>query len=251
MSGLRLGLRGLGKSFGPRVVLDALTLQVPAGQFLAVVGRSGCGKTTLLRLLAGLERPSAGALELDGEVAVAAADVRMVFQEARLLPWRSVARNVAVGLGWSGRRTPPEVEQALAQVGLEGRARDWPATLSGGQRQRVALARALVSRPRLLLLDEPLGALDALTRLEMQALIERLWAEIGFTGVLVTHDVEEAVALADRVVVLEGGRVALDLPVALPRPRARHQAVFGAVVASVLARLGAGEMVAPPRDVAA
>jgi sulfonate transport system ATP-binding protein len=120
MSGLRLGLRGLGKSFGPRVVLDALTLQVPAGQFLAVVGRSGCGKTTLLRLLAGLERPSAGALELDGEVAVAAADVRMVFQEARLLPWRSVARNVAVGLGWSGRRTPPEVEQALAQVGLEG-----------------------------------------------------------------------------------------------------------------------------------
>jgi sulfonate transport system ATP-binding protein len=233
-AGLALSLRGLSKSFWARPVLDGLSLPVPAGQFLAVVGRSGCGKTTLLRLLAGLERPTAGSAELAGS----ATDVRMVFQEARLLPWRTVAQNVAVGLGSFGRQVPPTVHQALAQVGLDGRGADWPATLSGGQRQRVALARALVSRPRLLLLDEPLGALDALTRLEMQALLERLWADVGFTAVLVTHDVEEAVALADRVLVLDAGRVALDLPVSLPRPRPRHQPSFGALVSAILGQLG-------------
>jgi sulfonate transport system ATP-binding protein len=225
---LELSLSGLGKSFGPRQVLRELSLSVPGGSFLAVVGRSGCGKTTLLRLLAGLDRPTAGELRLDA----APGDVRMVFQEAHLLPWRRVAENVAVGaLGTRG------VEEALAEVGLAGRGRDWPATLSGGQKQRVALARALVSRPRLLLLDEPLGALDALTRLDMQALIERLWQEVGFTAVLVTHDVEEAVALADRVVVLDGGRVTLDLPIPLPRPRPRHQRTFGTLVARILQQL--------------
>jgi sulfonate transport system ATP-binding protein len=238
-----LSLRGLSKRFGEREVLQELSLEVPAGSFLAVIGRSGCGKTTLLRLVAGLERPSAGQVQL-----AEGTDVRMVFQEARLLPWRTVAQNVAIGAAGRG---PGAIAEALAEVGLTGRERDWPAVLSGGQRQRVALARALVSRPRLLLLDEPLGALDALTRLEMQGLIERLWREIGFTGVLVTHDVEEAIALADRVLVLDGGRVALDLAVPMPRPRARHHAAFGELVTRVLDRLGAVSRLRPVEDDAA
>jgi sulfonate transport system ATP-binding protein len=238
-AGIELALAALSRAFGARVVLQDLALEVPPGGFLAVVGRSGCGKTTLLRLVAGLDRPSSGEVLLGGRrAAVARPEVRMVFQEARLLPWRTIADNVAVGAaGTPARERAATVAEALAQVGLEGRAREWPAVLSGGQRQRVALARALVSRPRLLLLDEPLGALDALTRLEMQALLERLWREVGFTGVLVTHDVEEAVALADRVVVLDGGRVALDLPVPLRRPRARQDPAFRALVSRLLAQL--------------
>jgi sulfonate transport system ATP-binding protein len=217
-------------------VLEQLSLDVAAGAFLAVIGRSGCGKTTLLRLIAGLDRPSSGQVQLAGTpAAIARPEVRMVFQEARLLPWRTVADNVAIGL--PARHDAGTLPDALAQVGLAGRERDWPAVLSGGQRQRVALARALVSRPRLLLLDEPLGALDALTRLEMQGLLERLWREIGFTGVLVTHDVEEAVALADRVVVLEAGQVVLDLPIPLHRPRVRHDPSFSTLVARILSRL--------------
>jgi sulfonate transport system ATP-binding protein len=225
-------------------VLDALSLQVPAGAFLAVVGRSGCGKTTLLRLVAGLDRPTDGQALLAGApAALARPEVRMVFQEARLLPWRTVAQNVAIGAAPSPARAAA-VAGALHQVGLGGREGDWPAVLSGGQRQRVALARALVSRPRLLLLDEPLGALDALTRLEMQALLEGLWRERRFTALLVTHDVEEAVALADRVVVLDEGRVALDLEVLLPRPRPRRGAAFAALVARLLDRLLGGSSLA-------
>jgi len=234
--GLRIELDRVGKAFGEREVLRDVGLSIAPGEFVGVVGRSGCGKSTLLRLMAGLENASEGALRL-GDAAPEAdhPDVRIMFQEARLLPWKRVVDNVALGL--KGIDAIARAEKALAQVGLEDRARDWPATLSGGQRQRVALARALVHRPRVLLLDEPLGALDALTRIEMQALIERLWLQLGFTAVLVTHDVAEAVALADRVLLIERGSVTLDERVALARPRAHGSAAFAELEAWVLARV--------------
>jgi sulfonate transport system ATP-binding protein len=249
-AGIGLALRGLAKRFGERVVLDGVDLEVAPGEFVAVVGRSGCGKSTLLRLLAGLESPSAGSLSMRRDGAAAPADgrgdVRIMFQEARLLPWRKVIDNVRLGL--DAPDAAARARAALAQVGLADRADDWPATLSGGQRQRVALARALVHRPRLLLLDEPLGALDALTRIEMQQLIESLWRELGFTAVLVTHDVAEAVALADRVLLVEDGRVALDEPVALPRPRTHGSAAFAAIEGRVLARVLRHPAAEPVRD---
>jgi sulfonate transport system ATP-binding protein len=193
-TGTHIVIRRLAKRFGAREVLRETQLAVTPGEFVAIVGRSGCGKSTLLRLLAGLDQPSAGSIALDGEALQGLrADTRVMFQDARLLPWKRVIDNVTLGLPPSQRARGLEV---LAQVGLADRAGDWPARLSGGQRQRVSLARALVHRPRLLLLDEPLGALDALTRIEMQQLIERLWREHGFTALLVTHDVQEAVALA-------------------------------------------------------
>ena len=214
-------LRGVGKSFGAHQVLRGIDLDIPAGQFVAVVGRSGCGKSTLLRLLAGLETPSAGHISIGTDDSAPDAHVRLMFQEPRLLPWARVQRNVEIGLaaGQDSAARERLARRALTWVGLAERAHDWPAVLSGGQKQRVALARALVSRPWLLALDEPLGALDALTRLEMQALIEGVWRTQGFTAVLVTHDVTEAVMLADHVLVLEHGRIALDLPIDLPRPR--------------------------------
>ena len=215
--GLAVELEGVVKRFGDRPVLKGIDLAVPAGRFVAIVGRSGGGKSTLLRLLAGLETPSAGRLLLDGQPIVGLPPrVRMLFQDARLLPWQRVVGNVGIARdrGWRGR-----AERALADVGLADRAGDWPAVLSGGQRQRVALARALVSRPRLLLLDEPFGALDALTRMEMRDLLARIWARERFTTVLITHDVVEAVTLADRVLVLKDGGLALDLPVEAGRPR--------------------------------
>jgi sulfonate transport system ATP-binding protein len=156
-----------------------------------------------------------------------------MFQDARLLPWRRVWDNVVLGLPPAQRARATEV---LEQVGLADRAGDWPARLSGGQRQRVSLARALVHRPQLLLLDEPLGALDALTRIEMHRLIEGLWLRHGFTALLVTHDVQEAVALADRVILIEEGRIALDERVALPRPRV-HDAAFAALERRILDRV--------------
>jgi sulfonate transport system ATP-binding protein len=233
---LALGLQGVGKSFGSRQVLKGIDLQIEPGEFVAIVGRSGCGKSTLLRLLAGLERADAGTLQLDGNLpAVEREDVRMMFQDARLLPWKRVADNIALGLTHAD--APARARGALAQVGLADRAHDWPAVLSGGQRQRVALARALVHTPRLLLLDEPLGALDALTRIEMQALIESLWRQHGFTALLVTHDVGEAVALADRVILVEDGAIALDERVDLSRPRSRGNPAFAAIEDRVLQRV--------------
>ncbi len=173
LRGESLSVQGLSKSFGEREVLRHTQLNVEPGQFIAIVGRSGCGKSTLLRLVAGLDTATAGRIELDGQaLSGLSSNTRIMFQEARLLPWKRVIDNVALGL-------PPERRadalKVLAQVGLEDRANDWPARLSGGQRQRVSLARALVHNPRLLLLDEPLGALDALTRVEMHRLIESLW----------------------------------------------------------------------------
>lgn len=215
--GRSVAVTGVTKTFGERGVLADLDLAIGSGEFVAVIGRSGCGKSTLLRLIAGLDRPNAGAIEIGG-VAVNALqpNVRLLFQDARLLPWQRVIGNVGIAreAGWRNG-----AERALDDVGLADRAEDWPAVLSGGQRQRVALARALVSRPDVLLLDEPFGALDALTRIEMHRLLDRIWREHGFTTILITHDVAEAVALADRVVVLKDGNVALDLEVDLPRPR--------------------------------
>ncbi|WP_232629992.1 ATP-binding cassette domain-containing protein [Methylobacterium sp. Leaf118] len=234
--GLGITLRGLSKSFeGGPAVIRGLDLDVPAGQFVAVVGRSGCGKSTLLRLILGLEAPSAGRITLSGGEPT----TRIMFQEPRLLPWARVADNVAVGLsrdiGAAERRA--RARDVLAEVGLADKAGQWPATLSGGQRQRVALARALVSRPALLALDEPLGALDALTRIDMQAMIERIWESQGFTAILVTHDVGEAVAMADRILVIEEGQVALDLDVEVPRPRRRGDPALAALEGRILDRL--------------
>jgi len=229
--GAHLNLRGLGKQYGGRTVLDAINLKIAPGEFVAVVGRSGCGKSTLLRAIAGLEQPDAGQVRIGG--GGRRPEVRMMFQDARLLPWKTVLQNVALGIKGGEARA----REALASVGLADRAGDWPAVLSGGQRQRVALARALVHEPQLLLLDEPLGALDALTRIEMQQLIEALWTRRGFTAVLVTHDVQEAVVLADRILLIEEGRLALDLEVGLARPRARGSVEFGSLEQKVLERV--------------
>ncbi|MBJ7222177.1 MULTISPECIES: aliphatic sulfonates ABC transporter ATP-binding protein [unclassified Brenneria] len=233
--GTPLILDSITKRYGGRTVLDDVRLRIPAGQFVAVVGRSGCGKSTLLRLLAGLESASGGAL-LTGNMPLGSASdsTRLMFQDARLLPWKKVIDNVGLGLRGNWRA---QAQQALASVGLADRANEWPAALSGGQKQRVALARALIHHPRLLLLDEPLGALDALTRIEMQSLIESLWLQHGFTVLLVTHDVGEAIALADRVVLIEAGRIGLDLKVDLPRPRRRGSAKLAELEAEVLERV--------------
>ncbi len=235
-TGLSVEIEGLGKSFGEREVLRDVDLNIRPGEFIAVVGRSGCGKSTLLRLLAGLDERSSGTLRSNGEALGARGEeVRIMFQDSRLLPWKRVLDNVALGL--KGGDARDRARAALAQVGLAERADEWPAVLSGGQRQRVALARALVHTPRLLLLDEPLGALDALTRLEMHELIESLWLSQGFTALLVTHDVAEAVALGDRVVLIEDGRIALDEPVPLPRPRRHADPQAAAIEARILQRL--------------
>jgi len=229
--GVSLSLEGLSKSFGERAVLHDIELQLQPGEFVAVVGRSGCGKSTLLRAIAGLETVEQGTIAV-GKSAMGSS-IRIMFQEARLLPWKTVLENVALGLP----RSLNAAAATLNTVGLGERANDWPAELSGGQRQRVALARALLHEPQLLLLDEPLGALDALTRIEMQQLIESLWLARGFTAMLVTHDVQEALALADRVVLIEEGRITLDLNVDLPRPRARGNAAFAALEQRLLSSI--------------
>lgn len=236
--GMHIKLEGLRKSFGTHAVLEGIDLDVTPGEFVAIVGRSGCGKSTMLRLIAGLDVPSAGNIFLDGRTSHRINPMmRMMFQDARLLPWQRVLANVELGLIGSTEGSKQTALQVLQQVGLRERAWEWPAVLSGGQRQRVALARALASEPRVLLLDEPLGALDALTRIEMQHLLEELWEEKKFTALLITHDVEEAVVLADRVVLIEDGRIELDFQVSLPRPRARGNAVFAETVECLLQRV--------------
>jgi sulfonate transport system ATP-binding protein len=222
--------------FGAHCVLHGIDLDISPGEFVAIVGRSGCGKSTLLRLIAGLDTPTAGSIAIDRQAAGWRDHVRLMFQEPRLLPWQRVVANVEVGLTHARDRRR-QAEATLVQVGLAGREHDWPTVLSGGQKQRVALARALVSHPRLLALDEPLGALDALTRIEMQDLIETVWQDKGFTAIVVTHDVSEAVALADRILVLEDGMVAMDVPVALPRPRRRGDLRAASIEGRILDRL--------------
>ncbi|MDR1934034.1 MAG: ATP-binding cassette domain-containing protein [Candidatus Accumulibacter sp.] len=236
--GIDIRVRSLVKRFGEREVLHGLEIDIQPGEFVSIVGRSGCGKSTLLRLLAGLETITQGTIEFDGQPHGGnRGDARIMFQDARLLPWRTVIENVALSLEGDRREIRAAVQEVLAQVGLADRADDWPGKLSGGQRQRVALARALIHRPRLLLLDEPLGALDALTRLEMQRLIERIWQQHAFTAILVTHDVAEAAMLGDRILLVEDGMITFDEPVRLPRSREHGQPEFAALESRVLKRL--------------
>jgi sulfonate transport system ATP-binding protein len=241
-TGSAVRLLGVTKSFGDHEVLRGIDLTIQPGQFVAIVGRSGCGKSTLLRLLAGLDQPTHGQIAIDGQTNGWKDRVRLMFQEPRLLPWQRVAANVEIGLSHApaGPARRRQALDALAQVGLSGRDPAWPSVLSGGQKQRVALARALVSHPRILAFDEPLGALDALTRIEMQALIEQVWQDKGFTAIVVTHDVSEAVALADRILLLDAGRVAMDITVDLPRPHRRGDPEAAAIEGRILDRLMAG-----------
>ncbi|MBD2139716.1 ATP-binding cassette domain-containing protein [Anabaena sp. FACHB-1237] len=239
--GMKLNIEGLRKSFGSKTVLQGIDLEIQPGEFVAIVGRSGCGKSTMLRLIAGLDTPSGGDILLNGKYTQQRINptMRMMFQDARLLPWQRVLANVELGLLGSNSKiyAKQTALQVLREVGLEDRAHEWPSVLSGGQRQRVALARALASKPSVLLLDEPLGALDALTRIEMQQLLERLWKEQGFTALLITHDVEEAVVLADRVVLIENGQISMNVKIDLPRPRARGDAKFARTVERILDRV--------------
>lgn len=229
-----LSISGLSKAFGQKSVLRDVNVEVQPGEFITIVGKSGSGKSTLLRLIAGLEEPTQGRIQINAQVLAGQNQVaRVMFQDARLLPWKRVIDNVTLGL--KGGQTPGL--KALEQVGLLDRAHEWPAILSGGEKQRVALARALVTQPPLLLLDEPLGALDALTRIEMQQLLERLWREQGFTAVLITHDVDEAIALGDRVMLIEDGHIGLDESVDLSRPRHRGSALFGEIKERILNRI--------------
>jgi sulfonate transport system ATP-binding protein len=222
------------RSFDDRTVLDGLDLSVAGGEFVALLGQSGTGKSTLLRILAGLDTDYTGQVLVPEKRAV-------VFQEPRLIPWKRVLPNVVLGRGVGPNGLNGVVERgmvALQEVGLTDRARDWPVTLSGGEAQRVALARALVREPHLILLDEPFGALDALTRTRMHKLLQDLCAKHRPAVLLVTHDVDEAILLADRAAVLTDGRITLDLPIELDGPRNRSQPAFADYRQLLLAELG-------------
>ncbi|ALD02348.1 MAG: ATP-binding cassette domain-containing protein [Acinetobacter sp.] len=225
VTGAEILIEQLYKFYAEVKVLEDLDLHIQPGEFLAIVGRSGCGKSTLLRLIADLEQPSYGEIKFKSarhiREGINSDDIRVMFQDPRLLPWRSIEQNVQLGLA---KQDQANASTLLEKVGLKEKAGFWPSQLSGGQRQRTALARALSHKPRILLLDEPLGALDALTRLEMQNLIEKLWLEQGFTAILVTHDVSEAVQLADRIILLDQGQIAKQFKVELPRPRQKNYA---------------------------
>jgi sulfonate transport system ATP-binding protein len=222
-------VRGLARDFGGRPVLDQLDLDIAPGEFVALIGRSGSGKSTLLRALAGLDSGVTGELHVAGTAAVA-------FQEPRLVPWRRVTDNVRLGLRSPDARAI--ARGALDEVGLSDRADAWPLTLSGGEAQRAALARALVREPSLLLLDEPFSALDALTRITMHRLVLRLWSHHQPAVLLVTHDVDEALSLADRVLVLASGRIAYSGQIDLPRPRDRDHPELTALRTRLLGELG-------------
>jgi sulfonate transport system ATP-binding protein len=229
VAGRAARVRGLTRAFDGGPVLDRLDLDIAAGEFAALLGRSGSGKSTLLRALAGLDPAATGELGVPGAVAVA-------FQEPRLVPWRRVWANVSLGLRASDPRSVARA--ALAEVGLSDRAGAWPLTLSGGEAQRAALARALVREPSLLLLDEPFSSLDALTRIAMHRLVLRLWEHHRPAVLLVTHDVDEALGLADRVLVLAGGRIVFSGPVDVPRPRERDHPGLVSLRTRLLSELG-------------
>ena len=211
--GAEILIEQLHKFYGDVTVLEDLDLHIQPGEFLAIVGRSGCGKSTLLRLIADLEQPSYGEIKFKSarhiREGITSDDIRVMFQDPRLLPWRSIEQNVQLGLA---KEHQDNASALLEKVGLKEKAGLWPSQ------------RALSHTPRVLLLDEPLGALDALTRLDMQSLIEKLWHEQGFTAILVTHDVSEAVQLADRIILLDKGHIAKQFKVDLPRPRKKDYA---------------------------
>jgi len=230
-----LTLENVRKSFHTQEVLKGIDLFIQKGEFIAIIGKSGSGKSTLLRLMAGLDTCCEGMIQMNHKPLYQLNErARIMFQDGRLLPWKRIFENVCLGLPKDERM---KAQEALQHVGLEGRMNDWPSQLSGGQKQRVALARALVHEPELLLLDEPLGALDALTRLDMQDLIESLWMQKKFTAILVTHDVEEAVTLADRVMLIKHGVVHFSQPIELTRPRQRTHPKFSLYVESLLDRI--------------
>ncbi len=224
--------RDVRRRFSDRIVLDGIDLEVCQGEFVALLGRSGTGKSTLLRALAGLDRNVSGDISVPARRSV-------VFQDPRLLPWARVLDNVVLGL--RGPAVAARGRAALGEVGLTERERDWPKTLSGGEAQRAALARALIREPGLMLLDEPFGALDALTRLRMHGLLQQLCAHHQPAVVLVTHDVDEAIVLADRILVLDDGRITVDVPVGIERPRARSSEVFIALRSRLLSTLGVSD----------
>jgi sulfonate transport system ATP-binding protein len=221
-------VRGVTRHFGNTVALDNVDLTIEAGEFVALLGRSGSGKSTLLRALAGLDTPTAGSVQVPRERMV-------VFQEPRLLPWKTAIENVALGLG---NGATEHARAALAEVGLEHRLHAYPSTLSGGEAQRTALARALVRDPKLLLLDEPFAALDALTRMRMHRLVEALWTRHRLAVMLITHDVDEAILLADRALVVDKGRIVSSVDIDLPRTRELGQPGFMALRKRLLNALG-------------
>ena len=239
-----LRIRDVSKSYQLREaslnVLKGINLEIEPGEFLSIVGASGCGKSTLLRLIAGLDTSYTGSIVYQGK-AITGTDLSrgIVFQEHRLFPWLTVEENIA--LAFSATSVPKHerklrVEKQINTVGLNGFEKAYPHQISGGMSQRVAIARALVLRPKLLLLDEPFGALDALTRLKLQQELQRLWEHEGLTTILVTHDVEEAVFLGDRIVVMEShpGRIKRIVAVPLPRPRDRSSFLFQSIKADVM-----------------
>lgn len=227
-------LRGAGRSFAGRRVLSDIDITIHEGEFIVLVGASGCGKSTLLRMIGGLDDGADGDIRVSAEHAT-------VFQDARLLPWRPVWANVVIGLQGRSEDLKRQALAALEEVGLAQQAEAWPLTLSGGEAQRVALARALVRTPKLMLLDEPFAALDALTRLKMQRQVLDLWREHAIAAIFVTHDVEEAILLADKIFLIESGRIAQRYNVELQRPRHRDDKRFSALRRELLARLGVVE----------
>ena len=229
MSDRLVNVSGLSRRFGDTLALDNVDLTLESGEFVALLGRSGSGKSTLLRTLAGLDAPTAGIVQVPNERMV-------VFQEPRLLPWKTATENVALGLKGGGARA--QARAALAEVGLEHRLDAYPGTLSGGEAQRTALARALVRHPKLLLLDEPFAALDALTRMRMHGLIESLWSRHRLSVLLITHDVDEAILLADRALVIDKGRMVASIAIDLARPRDISQAGFFALRKRLLHAIG-------------
>jgi sulfonate transport system ATP-binding protein len=246
-----LSLSNVGKTYpnGLRA-LDGISLAIAPGEIVAMVGGSGCGKSTLLRIIAGLDRPSQGQVALDGAgVDAPREEIGIVFQEPRLLPWLSVEGNVGFGLeDRPSQERSSRVTVQLARVGLADKAPAWPRELSGGQAQRVSLARALIMRPQVLLLDEPFSALDAFTRADLQDHLLDLWADGRPTLIVVTHDVDEAVALADRIIVMgpRPGRLIAEIAAPLPRPRDRQSDDFERVKRRVLAALGRSRGPATP-----